>query len=1631
MKIRFKKSVSFILSVTIMLSALFSVDFSSAFAALEEKQFGFNSIDEIKQNFVSYYSPNGKAIEAVDENGNSLYKECDPSLTWSVANGILKRTGSGQYTAGSGRNGAGSLYFKDFYKNFEVEFDYHIGGLSSYRWAGIGFGASEIGKQYIFDGYYAYVEKEGRIRLYNESTDAPAIQNTTHSDFHTYCTTLGNWVHFKASVLDGVLTVSYTYTVNGQEKTVTATKQLSQKYNGGYVYLSCYTPNMQFKNLTIKKLQSYDPTYTTEYVFDDMSVVNDNFTSYSYSSTEDFGAKDENGESLLDEIDTSRVWRINKENQALERYGTGSYAGSNKTKGAALLYTNEKYDDFVFSVKYRFSNTATNSSYKWMGIGFGAENIGDCYQKDSYFAVIEQEGRMRLHLKRTAEQDPLARYSGENAKYTEQVKTKLDTTVWHTMNVRVVGNTCFISFDSNAEFSVSISQDTTGHLYLFANTQYLQLKDVRITRLPEACYPPNTETDIEVWPEEYEVDSYLSSAVSGISKGGTKFSFNTSVNGKSMPVSVSFPKDGGVRITGEKSGFFEPKVVNPITYETVTGGINLTAGNETVKFRYDTASWQIITQKNGKDSLALSSQNLSFGFKDGELARIKYSFPISSGEKLYGLGERYNAVNQNGYTVTLWNHDPTYHTGGSTGDKTDSYANVPILHSTNGYTVFINSTNYAEADIGYTNPSGYSFDFNGNILDLYIWNGTPTENMQSYTQITGKPYVPPKWAFGYWAGSARGLYDAAIKNAGSNLTSEAKKQVVADKVKEVLDNYAAMGTMPRAYYGEGEYIDSSSLTFPLVESYGAKPLSWSRSSTTYNNVYNYLMCDPLDMPLIKLKSNALKYFGSIDKAYIDFSNPLASTLIKNLYSTKVNQGMRGYMVDMGEYIGTDTAFFNGMYGDEMHNLISYFYAKAHNEAMSELLGDDFVLFERSGSAGSWQYAMTFGGDQAAKWYGLRQQLNGMLSGGASGFSIYGADIGGLHGRPTDELYMRWVQFSAFSPVMREHGNTSDDMLPWTYSADAKQNFINYYNVREVLIDHIYSGALKSGNTGIPMTQTLAMAYPGDSNLVAVEDEYIFCDNMLVAPIITSGATSRKVTLPNGAWYNLWNGQKTDGGKTITVSASLDTIPVYLKSGSVTPLNLSSELSLQKSGDVKTLLVTAPESYSETTVLMTDNNSFEYTVSKESDSLITLTKEKGDGYGTIILYGAKATSVNADGVELSNEDFYIDGNKTVIKLKNSAVENIRIYTKGVLVKNNVTEIYPTENSDLNGFVTYSVPGNALIEEYDQNGEALFRPAVSTDIWKVPYEGVIERQSTAEYATTSSRRGASALYFNGDYTDFEIEFSYNYNFANTSWRWIAVGFGAQNVGESYYDSGYLAYIEQEGTLKILGDASARSIKTYNLKNTKESDYPVNGIWYNYRLRVKDGVATLWFGDTGYSCKLSNYNGGKIYLHCFTNNIRFKDIKITDLSKTATSDDRFEITASGSVSGGEVSIDKTNARQGETVAVSFLPKNDYSLLDDSIKVIAGGENGIEELSFAKNADGSISFVMPATPVAIKAYYYKLYDANRDGSIDVRDLVRIKRHIASQSVMLDETAADTDNNGEISSNDALMIRKAILGIK
>lgn len=1709
MRFAFQRAACAALAAAVFLTAAFAADTVPVAAEAENVPFAFASIDDVKESFISYCVPSGSAIESTDSDGNPLYAPCPAELAWTAENGVLTRYGEGSYAGGaSGRNGAAVLYFKERYENFCVEFDYRVTATSGWRWAGLGFGAQEIGKNYTNDGYFAYVEKEGSVRMYHAATSAPYLSSTAHSDY-TAALGAGQWIHARFCVVNGLLTLEFRYSdAAGAPAVISVEKQLSD-YTGGYVYLHSFTQGMNFRNLSIAEYKTvsavyadarytaqtgvcaedalpqslavsftdgtagevpvvwetpadfgsdsaglyrvsgslsagdakilipepyqtvetylevcdYNPEYTAACYFTDSGDIADTFFCYTYPNDVAFGAKDEAGNSLHQEIDPGLAWRVNPENYGLERYGTGSCSGGSGTNGASLLYFKEQYTDFELRVEYRFSSTDHKNSWRWMGVGFGADEPGDTYRTDSYFAVVEKEGAVRLHMK-SEDGTLLAKInSPQNEEYARQVSSELasNTDVWHSMTVRVVCGDCYISYDGGPEYSASLPLYAAGYVYLFSNTQYMQLRNLRITRFLTG----DTEHTIEVWPEEYSVESYTSSGVVGMEKSSDRFSFQTVVNGQRLSLSVAFPADGGIRVFGERSGFFEPGAYREIAYETVPDGIRLSASDETAVFRSSGAEWELVTLKDGAESAALSSENLFFGYKDGEIARIKYCFPIADGELLYGLGERFNAVNQNGYTVTLWNHDPTYHTAGETGDKTDSYANVPVLHSTDGYTLFFNSTYYAEADIGYTDETQYSFDFNGDILDLFIWNGTPTENMQGYTALTGKAWIPPEWAFRYWAGSG----STAYREAGG----EACEEYTLSVLQGMVDGYSSMGIVPAALYGEGDYINYSSSTFSLLAYNGIRALSWNRCSTSYKNMVSKLSCPLYELPLIRVASERFKYFGNPTYAYIDYTNPLSVTLVKELYREKVQQGLHGLMIDMGEYIGEDTAFSNGKTGDEMHNLYSYYYAKRMNEGMTELIGNDFVLFERSGCAGSWQYSASFGGDQAAKWYGLRQQLNALLTASASGFSVWGGDIGGLHGRPTDELYMRWVQFAAFSPLMREHGNTADDGMPWTYGEQAAENFKSYYNLRESLLGHIYSSALQSGRTGVPMVLTMAMAYPQDAQLSQMEDQYLFCGNLLVAPVLEEGVTAREVVLPEGYWYDLWSGKRVSGAAAVTADAPADTIPVYLKSGSVTPLQLSSELSLTEPGDRQVLLITPPEKEEEVTV-STDAADREYRLSITGERSFTLEKDAADGCATLIVYGFQATSVNAGGTELSCSDgvspgFYIRGENTVILLPDSRVTAVEIYGAGVLRRNNITGIDLLSDVDLDSFVCYSVTGDTRIEAYDENGVSLFRKTQPSEIWSVPFPGVLERSSGSAYTSTGSRTGASALYLGGSYTDFELEFSYCYNGVSGSWRWISVGFGAEKPGDSYYDSGYLALLEQEGTLKLLGDAVNRSITTYRLSNTVQEGYPDLQTWYTFRLRVVGDTATLWFADTPYSYRLPDYNGGLIYLHCFTNGIQFRDIRIADLSGTAAQEgDRFEITVSPSLSGGSLVAGKNAATAGTAVTVSAAPEDGFLLPLSGITLSGYGSDGMTVQKLLPDSSGVCTFVMPAYPVVLSVDYYRPYDANLDGLCDVRDLVRLKRYLAAGRVFLNENAADADRNGWIDSLDAVFFRKRLL---
>jgi alpha-D-xyloside xylohydrolase len=227
--------------------------------------------------------------------------------------------------------------------------------------------------------------------------------------------------------------------------------------------------------------------------------------------------------------------------------------------------------------------------------------------------------------------------------------------------------------------------------------------------------------------------------------------------------------------------------------------------------------------------------------------------------------------------------------------------------------------------------------------------------------------------------------------------------------------------------------------------------------------------------------------------------------------------------------------------------------------------------------------------------------------------------------------MRWTQFACFSPLMRCHGRTPRE--PWNYGNEALANYKYFAWVRENLLDYIYDAAVYASQYGIPVMRPMAVAYPDKPSLADVQDEYMFGEDLLVAPVITEN-NSRKISFPAGKWTSLWTGEAINGPTNLISFVPLSRIPVYVRQGAVLPVELSKNLQFGESmtsGRVKALLFTSPEKSdkSNTTDLEVGNNKVQ--IHAETNGFLILLKYYSEDY--LLVYGLET----AGGVRLNGKN----------------------------------------------------------------------------------------------------------------------------------------------------------------------------------------------------------------------------------------------------------------------------------------------------------------------------------------------------------------------------------------------------------
>jgi alpha-glucosidase (family GH31 glycosyl hydrolase) len=261
----------------------------------------------------------------------------------------------------------------------------------------------------------------------------------------------------------------------------------------------------------------------------------------------------------------------------------------------------------------------------------------------------------------------------------------------------------------------------------------------------------------------------------------------------------------------------------------------------------------------------------------------------------------------------------------------------------------------------------------------------------------------------------------------------------------------------------------------------------------------------------------------------------------------------------------------GKDAERLHNLFPVAYAKAPFLEFEKFNGFRGLNQTREGYSGIQRYPYIFAGDWPSEWQYFAPVIKAGLNVGLSGVGSWAHGMGGFEHQADPELYIRWVQFGMFSPIALVFGMDHPGYKePLKYGEDALRNFKKYDLLRYRLFPYLYTSMHQQYQTGLPMLRALVLNYQGDENVYEIGDQYLFGDNLMVAPVTTKGAITRSVYLPEGTWFNYWTGEKYGGKSYHHVVAPLDTIPLFVKAGSIIPMQPEMAYSGEKPVNVITL-----------------------------------------------------------------------------------------------------------------------------------------------------------------------------------------------------------------------------------------------------------------------------------------------------------------------------------------------------------------------------------------------------------------------------------------------------------------------------
>jgi alpha-glucosidase len=550
----------------------------------------------------------------------------------------------------------------------------------------------------------------------------------------------------------------------------------------------------------------------------------------------------------------------------------------------------------------------------------------------------------------------------------------------------------------------------------------------------------------------------------------------------------------------------------------------------------------------------------------GPHGEVSHRTALAQDEHIFGLGERTTPANHRGRSHVLWNQDPS---GYEPGDDPINF-NIPVYVSalsTGGgdkqsYLVFYENPYYAEFDLGDTADNIASHRFAGGELRYYLSAGPVPALIERYTELTGRHDLPPLWMLGYQQSRWSYMSESRLRKLAADFR---KYEVPCDALYMDIDYMRGF----RCFTWDHDRFPSLPALARDLKEDGTKLVSMIdpgiKKDPTFHvyreGVEGGYFCRTPDGEVF----HAPVWPGP--SAFPDFTDPKVREWWGTLYEELVETGITGFWNDMNEpaaFAAPETSTLpnavrhalEGRSGDhrEAHNLYGMQMVRATRGGLEQLQPEKRpVIITRAGWAGVQRYATSWTADNASTWASFRLTIPMMLGLGLSGIGFTGPDVGGFAGEASGELYTRWVQMAAFMPYFRAHtAKGSPDQEPWSYGEPYLSIVRRFIELRYELLPYLYTATWQMVTRGWPMVRPLWWENL-DDELLAVEDAFLCGDALLVAPVDHPGVEARDVLLPSGAWYDYWTNRVRRGGTSFEQVAPLETMPLFVREGSVLPM----------------------------------------------------------------------------------------------------------------------------------------------------------------------------------------------------------------------------------------------------------------------------------------------------------------------------------------------------------------------------------------------------------------------------------------------------------------------------------------------